>query len=157
MIRQLVSVLTLSSIMLAPAISLANEEGGAHGAAPAVEEKHSKTATQFFPKKEADKSMATRPEAPELLEPAFMTKVSGGSVTLKWKAVAGSTNYHFQLATDPNFKWLVKDEALFQGTSFQASGLEAGKHYYWRVAAQKGTNDPAYTKSGFNKSMFETH
>ncbi len=157
MIRRLFSILTLFSLLITPALSFANEEGEHAAAAPAVEEKHSKTATQFFPKKQADKTMATRPEAPELLEPAFMTKVTGGSVTLKWKEVAGSTNYHFQLATDPNFKWLVKDDFLFQGTSYQATGLEAGKHYYWRVAAQKGTNDPAYTKSGFNKSMFETH
>lgn len=157
MIRSLFAlVATVSVLTLTSALSFANE-GGEHTAAPAAEGKGSKTATNFFPKKQADKTLATRPESPELIEPAFMTKVTGGTVTLKWKEVAGATNYHLQLATDPNFKWLVKNDFLYQGTSFEATGLEAGKHYYWRVAAQKGTNEPAYTKSGFNKSMFETH
>jgi hypothetical protein len=150
-----------ASICLVATMAFANEssEAPAHKAEhkSLVEEKKSKTATNFFPKKEADKSLATRPAAPELVEPLFMTNVTNGAVTLKWKEVPGSTNYHLQLATDPNFKWLVVNETLFTGTYFEAKNLEAGKHYYWRVAAQKGTNEPAYTKSAFNKSMFETH
>ncbi len=130
-----------------------------HGSAhkSAFDEKKSKTATNFFPKKEADRTLAIRPVAPELLEPVFMTKVTNGAVTLKWKEVPGTTNYHLQLATDANFKWLVVNEVLYKGTYFEAKNLEAGKHYYWRVASQKGDNEPTYTKSGFNKSMFETN
>ena len=112
--------------------------------------------TSLFPPKQPNKALSTPPAATTLAEPAFMSKISGSEITLKWNAVEGVETYHLQVATDPVYKWLVADEKLYKGTSFQVKGLEAGKHYYWRVAAVKPENMNTFMKSEFARSMFET-
>ncbi len=110
----------------------------------------------LFPPKQPNKALSTPPSATTLAEPAFMAKISGAETTLKWSPVDGVETYHLQVATDPVYKWLVADEKLYKGTSFQVKGLEAGKHYYWRVAAVKPENMNTFMKSEFARSMFET-
>lgn len=110
----------------------------------------------LFPPPKPNKELATRPSKVELTEPAAFAQISGAQVTLKWKAAAGATTYRLQVATDPNFKWLKADEALYAGTSYDLKGLEAGKHYYWRVAGFKADNTSSYSQGDFSKSMFET-
>jgi hypothetical protein len=117
-------------------------------------ERHDQKAPLFV-QPEADLSKSTPPSAPELLEPEFMAKINGATTTLKWKSVAMADYYTVQLATDPNFKWLVANEFMHKSTSLEAKGLEAGKHYYWRVFAGKSSNEPSYTKSIAAKSMFQ--
>lgn len=137
--------------------AFATEHGkteAAHGAKH--EAKEERDNTTLFPAKLANKTVVTPPVATALEAPAFMAKVSDSAVTLKWKAVEGVTNYHIQVATDPNFKWLKADETLYPNTTFEVKELEKGKHYYWRVAAMKPENDPSYIKSPYVKSMFET-
>lgn len=112
--------------------------------------------TNLFPPKKADKTKATQPGKVSLSEPAFMAKIKASNVTLKWAAVESADAYHVQVATDPNFKWLVANENMHKNTSFDVTGLEKGKHYYWRVAAEKSDNDPSYFKGWFSTSMFET-
>jgi hypothetical protein len=112
--------------------------------------------TALFPPKVPDKAFSTVPNAPELMSPAFMKALSETSVKLEWKAVEGVEVYHVQVATDPNFKWLKSEQNLLKATSFDVADLEAGKSYYWRVAAVKPENMSTYTKSTFTKSMFKT-
>lgn len=110
----------------------------------------------LFPQPQADAEKRKVPEKPELAGPASFSKIEGGKVTLQWKAVEGADEYHVQLATDPNFKWLVANDYHVKATSFDASGLEPGKHYFWRVAAVKSHNWSTFRRSFFASSSFET-
>lgn len=156
--------LGLSIFIFALVISsktLANESApaAAHGKGEAKPERDN---TALFPPKKADKSMTTRPEKPELLEPAAMSEVKGDKVTLKWKEGTGATSFHLQVATDPNFKWIVQErmidekQKLFTETSFELTDLKPDQHYYWRVASLRTSNNAGYVKGEFSKSMFET-
>lgn len=120
---------------------------------------HSELATRMnslFPEKQKDPIVGSRPEITKLTAPKFLSKVAAGSVKLEWTAVENTTNYHVQVATDPNFKWLVANNTNVQGTSFEAANLEAGKRYFWRVASVKSDNISMFTKSIFVSSAFDT-
>ena len=110
----------------------------------------------LFPQPKQNKDKSTPPAKATLSEPAFMAKITGAKATLKWSAVSGAENYHLQVATDPNFKWLKVDDQFQKNTTYELTGLEAGKSYYWRVAAVKNSNDAMYIKGDYEKSMFET-
>lgn len=127
----------------------------AHAAAPAHGSAKSDPG-KLFPQPQMNKSKSTPPKKTELIEPAFQAQVPGTSVTLKWNAVDTAENYHLQVATDPNFKWLKVDDNFVKRPSFDVTGLEAGKKYYWRVAAVKNSNDPMFIKGPFEVSSFET-
>lgn len=117
-------------------------------------EEHNKP--ELFPKKQADHSIATRPEQVELLEPKALSVVTGNQITLKWKPTVTATHYKVQVATDPNFKWLVSENNTVNDTKFEVSGLEANKHYFWRVYSVKADNEPGWTSSFSQMSSFET-
>ncbi len=127
---------------------------GSHESAEASHESNHHN-TNFFPKKQADKTKASRLAQVELLEPKALSSVSGTSVTLKWKAVEGADNYRVQVATDPNFKWLVTQKDFLKETSLQVDGLQAGNHYFWRVYPWKDDNDPSWMSGFGNWSSFE--
>lgn len=110
--------------------------------------------TALFPPKAPVKSLTEPPEKSELLEPPAFASVPGPAVTLKWKPADKADSYHIQLATDPNFKWLVQDLQLYKDTSFEAKDLVSGQRYYWRVAGLRPGNDPGYAKGYFVKSTF---
>lgn len=109
----------------------------------------------LLPPPQADHAKVAKPAGVVLESPAAMSKVTGGSATLKWKEASGATGYLVQVATDANFKWLVANRSFHKGTSFEVKGLEAGKQYFWRVAGMKEDNDPSYLKGPFGRSMFE--
>lgn len=108
----------------------------------------------LFPPQMADKSRATMPEQAKLISPKFMSKVTADKQKLEWSASPTADAYHVQVATDPNFKWLVADDHWVKATSFEVSGLQKGKHYYWRVASVKSDNDAMAMKNNFVSSMF---
>ena len=110
----------------------------------------------LFPPPQANHSKISRPSKPELLEPSYRAQINSDTVTLKWSPVASADAYHLQVATDPNFKWLVVNQEIMSGNSFQLSNLEKSHHYFWRVAALKTDNDPTYMKGWFSLSTFET-
>lgn len=110
----------------------------------------------LFPPPKNDLSLSERPQKPELKSPAFFQKISDSKVTLEWAAVPNAEAYHVQVATDPNFKWLVKEEEMFKGTSLEVTGLEGGKHYFWRVSGERPGNKPSHTHGVFASSMFAT-
>jgi hypothetical protein len=110
----------------------------------------------LFPPPQANPSKVARPAKPELVEPAYRAQITGGTVNLKWSKVNSADAYHLQVATDPNFKWLVINQEILNGNSFQLNDLKKGEHYFWRVAALKTDNDPTYMKGWFSLSTFET-
>jgi hypothetical protein len=116
-------------------------------------EKHGKP--DFFPKKQADPNKAPHLGMAELLEPKALSPVSGTTVTLKWKAVVGADSYRVQVATDPNFKWLVSQQDFHKETSLQVNDLKSGQHYYWRVYAWKQDADPSWMSGFASASSFE--
>lgn len=140
------SVLTAVALSLT-LTSVAFAAGGGGG------KKH--TAGDVYPQPKPNHENAVEPGAVKLLEPAFNSSASD-SVTLKWQEATDAANYHVQVATDPNFKWLKVDQHMHSGTSFEVTGLEAGQHYYWRVAASNQTKWAGSTKGTFSKSMFVT-
>lgn len=145
MIKSLVILFSLLTLSLAHAGDTAP-----HGEGKAKHDPGS-----LFPQPKPNKVKSTLPKKTTLSEPAFMTKVSGGKVTLKWTAIPGIENYHLQIATDPNFKWLKVDNQFHKSTSYDLTELEAGKSYYWRVAGVKNSNDSMYIKGDYESSMFE--
>lgn len=95
------------------------------------------------------------PSKIEKLNPSFFSKINSNTVKLSWSTSAGSKLYHLQIAEDANFKWLVVDKNMFEGTSFEFTNLKSGSHYYWRVAGISPDNKEGYTKGPFSNSMFE--
>ena len=123
---------------------------------PSYEEKkahHAHVLNSLFPTKTADRSFSQIPVTPEATSPAFLAAVDK-TVTLKWTETYGSDSYHLQVATDPNFKWLVVNEKFIKDTSYVFTAPEADKKYYWRVAGRSSTNIPGYSKSNFAGSVF---
>jgi len=107
----------------------------------------------LFPTKQANTALADRPSVVEIKSPAFLSSVGSGPVKLEWNEVKGATDYHLQVATDPNFKWLVVNEKFVKEHSFNFTA-EAGKRYFWRVASYNGGNTNSFTKSNFVSSAF---
>lgn len=140
--------MTLALTSPSVAEEAAHGGGGHHGL--------SEKMNALFPQAQPNPDKRAVPAKPELAGPQYFSQVKGDKVTLQWKAVEGAEEYHVQLATDPNFKWLVANEYHVKATSFDAAGLEAGKHYYWRVAAVKPNNWSTFRRSFFATSMFET-
>lgn len=146
----LVSLLAFAMTLALSTPSLAEEgKGEGHENLPAK-------MNALFPPKEAQLEKRDLPAKPELSSPAYFSAIKGDKVNLQWKAVTGADEYHVQVATDPNFKWLVKEDFHNKATSFEVTGLEAGKHYFWRVAAVKSNNWTTFRKGFFAMSMFET-
>lgn len=148
----LVSLFAFALTLALTSPSLAADGGGHGGGHGGLTEKMN----ALFPQPEPKTEKREVPAKPELVAPTYFSSVNGDKVTLQWKAVEGADEYHVQVATDPNFKWLVSNENFAKGTSFEVTGLEAGKHYFWRVAAVKSHNWSTFRKSFFAMSMFET-
>jgi hypothetical protein len=138
----LVSVLVFVTALTTAVQTLANETGVDMNA--------------LFPPPQANVTLGERPDKPELTTPGYFQKISDSKVTLQWKASPNAEVYHVQVAKDPNFKWLVKEENLYKGTSLDVTGLEGGKHYFWRVSGMKPDNKAGHIQGFFSASMFET-
>ncbi len=110
----------------------------------------------LFPEKQKNPTVTARPTSVKLTSPKFLAKVSTPTVKLEWAAADGATSYHVQVATDPNFKWLVTNEHFVKTTSYDMANLQPGQKYYWRIASLKGENDSSFTKSLFISSVFAT-
>jgi len=74
-------------------------------------------------------STPTPPEPPTLVSP-------GTTITFKWNASSGATNYHLQVNTNPTFtETSLFDAEVGDVTSLGVTGLTLGTTYYWRVKA----------------------
>jgi len=101
------------------------------------------------------KEKAMSPSAIKKLSPAFFSSINSNTVKLSWTQSAGAKLYHLQIAEDANFKWLVVDKNMFEGTSFEFTNFKPASHYYWRVAGINPDNKESYIKGPFSSSMFE--
>lgn len=152
--------LTIQSIAKEP-MSLCNAKTAASAKECAPEkhdehDDHSALANRMnslFPEKQQQTELSKRPSAVELITPKFMSRVTSPA-KLEWKESTGADAYHLQIATDPNFKWLVVNEHFVKATSFEFSKAEAGQKYFWRVAAESTKNDAMFMKSNFVSSIF---
>jgi len=111
---------------------------------------------ELFPAPKADLSKSARPSKPELTDPSYRARIDSENVTLKWNQVSTADAYHLQVATDPNFKWLLVNEELLKANSYDVKGLAKGHHYFWRVAALKTNNASTFMKGWYSLSTFET-
>jgi hypothetical protein len=121
--------------------------------------KRQEQVAQIYPQLGINKAAVLRPEKVQLTAPAFLAKISGGSVTLKWSEAAGAQNYHVQVSKDAGFNnrsMYVAEEKFVSGTSFEVKNLEAGQKYFWRVASYNRDQESMYTKSPFASSVFQT-
>lgn len=144
-----VSLFAFAMTLALTCTSVAEEHGGGH-------EDLGKKMNSLFPPKEADMAAQAVPAKPELTSPEYFQAIKGETTTLKWKAAQGAQVYHVQVATDSNFKWLVAENHDVKDTSFEVTKLEAGKHYFWRVASVRPDNWKTFRKSYFATSIFET-
>lgn len=146
----LVSVLAFALTLALTSTSVAEEaQGGGHGNLP-------EKMNSLFPQPQAQPAKREVPGKPDLASPAFNTLVSRDKTSLQWKQVSGADEYHVQVATDPNFKWLVAEDFHVKATSFEATGLTAGTKYYWRVAAVNSKNWSTFRKGFYSMSSFQT-
>ncbi len=127
---------------------------GHKAAAPAGHGDHVSEMNSLFPEKKKNPKLAARPTVVELTGPKFLSQVNGGTAQLDWKEAKGANAYHLQVATDPNFKWLLIDEHFVKETSYKFTKAEPGQKYFWRVAAFNTENDSMFTKSNFSSSVF---
>ncbi len=132
------------------------KEVGHHTEADSKEEKVFEKMNSLFPERQKNAIQSERPLVVKLTAPQFLAKISGTAAKLEWSVVQGATHYHVQVATDPNFKWLVANDYWVKTNSFNATSLEPDRKYYWRVASIKDTNDAMFTKSVFVSSLFST-
>ncbi len=150
LIAVFIFALTLTLTLSLSPKALASEEG--HGGHEELAEKMN----SLFPEKQAKMAARQAPEKPTLTSPTYFAAITGNNVKLQWTAVQEAEEYHVQVATDPNFKWMVKEDFAHKENSFDLTDLEAGKKYFWRVSAVKPNNWKTFRKSYFATSMFET-
>jgi hypothetical protein len=158
----LVLVFTFLTVLVISSSTFAANSKGDHSDDPAVakeKEKRAKTVVrleEFLPTKKPDAGKNIVPEKTVLESPTYFQAIQGATATLKWKAVEAANHYHLQVATDPNFKWLVLNEYEVAAPSYELKDLQPGQHYFWRVNAVIQNNEDTFRKSGFVTSMFET-
>lgn len=146
----LVSVLAFAFTLSLTSTSVAEQaHGGGHENLP-------EKMNSLFPQPQAQLNKRNVPAKPELASPAFNSQITGDRASLQWKQVAGAEEYHVQIATDPNFKWLIAEDFHVKATSFEATGLTAGTKYFWRVAGVNNKNWSTFRKSFFSMSSFQT-
>lgn len=144
--------------------------GGGEAAAPDVSNQKGKKASadwsykrhkqvaQVYPGHPVQKDPVTRPEKVQLLNPAFLAKVTGPAVKLEWNPAGRAQHYHVQVSKDAGFNnqsMYVADDKWVSGTTFEVTNLEPGVKYFWRVAAQNKDQEAMYSKSLFVNSAFE--
>ncbi len=133
----------------------------AHEGKHSEKENHGKHLTKkmnsLYPEKQKNPALSARPQKVKLTSPKFLATAAIPSVKLEWAESEGATSYHVQVATDPNFKWLVANENFVKTNSYQVSNLQPGQKYFWRVASVKDENDSSFTKSLFVSSIFTTN
>jgi hypothetical protein len=110
----------------------------------------------LYPQPKPNLDNGRQPGKVDLTQPAFRATITSPNVILKWKASKDAKNYHLQVATDPNFKWLKVDEHLLAETEYEVRQLEENKHYYWRVAPTNQERWAGSTKGYYSSSMFQT-
>ncbi|WP_142713041.1 leucine-rich repeat domain-containing protein [Fodinibius sediminis] len=77
--------------------------------------------------------------AVSLIAPSDGSTNSTASLTLEWEELTEANGYNVQLATSSDFFSPIVDENV-TSASFDVSGLENGRQYFWRVQATGDNN-----------------
>ncbi len=87
------------------------------------------------------------PTAPALLAPAAnAVEQPTSGLVFQWRALAGATNYTFQLGTDSTFvTGLVKNDTTLTDTARTITGLAQNTRYFWRVAGRNAGGPGPFT------------
>lgn len=141
----------MKSCMLAMILNLITLQLLAAGDAHQGEDKAYRN---YLPPKKAQSAKAKAPAQVSLLSPKAFEVINSAEAQLTWQASPTADSYHVQVATDPNFKWLIHNVTDVKDTNFKATQLPKGQ-VFWRVAAQKSGNMAAHWKSIFQASSFE--
>ncbi len=74
------------------------------------------------------------PEPPVLTEPQNKATKQPTTLTIKWAAQNGATQYHIQVSKTADFSSDIDIDRTVQSNSADISGLANGTVYYWRIA-----------------------
>lgn len=88
------------------------------------------------------------PAQTTLIAPADAASDVGTLPTFSWSAVAESSSYRLEVATDSGFNNIVVDEVV-AGTSFTGATLLTNTTYYWRVSAENGCGQSTSASAQF--------
>ncbi|MDE2400513.1 MAG: FecR domain-containing protein [Burkholderiales bacterium] len=83
--------------------------------------------------------LKARPEPPMASWPTPRGIVQGTAAKLAWAQQTEAASYHVQVARDPEFKELLRDEASVKVASFSADLLPGA--YFWRLASVRPDGD----------------
>ncbi|MFH1196327.1 MAG: FlgD immunoglobulin-like domain containing protein [bacterium] len=72
---------------------------------------------------------------PGLIYPPSNSSDIPVSFNFEWEPVNGADKYHLQLSQNLGFSMIVTEDSLIAGNSYNISGLENNKNYYWRIKA----------------------
>jgi hypothetical protein len=84
--------------------------------------------------------LKARPEAPLPSSPAPRAKLIGSRADLAWSANPQAQSYRLRVASNADFKTVLRDVRGVSGVTTQLQDLPAGV-YYWQLASVRGDND----------------
>ncbi|MFP4528590.1 MAG: hypothetical protein ACLFQX_08585 [Candidatus Kapaibacterium sp.] len=76
------------------------------------------------------------PARPALLSPYDNSVDVPVNARLAWREYPSAAEYRLQVSANADFSEPIIDESGISGTSFDASGLEEGKQYFWRIGTE---------------------
>lgn len=86
------------------------------------------------------------PTAPIQILPTDATiNVHPAALALIWQSQTRASSYRVQLATDPDFTNIIKDESVTGGAIDVSGLLVYGTQYYWRLSASNSTGTSAWS------------
>ena len=85
------------------------------------------------------------PVAPQLLLPANGATYIPETVMLSWDSIPDATGYTLQLSHDPEFA-LLTGGGRTTTASYEISGLTLDSTYHWRVRAENGVGESAWSR-----------
>jgi murein tripeptide amidase MpaA len=86
---------------------------------------------------------------PELHLPTDGSSGLPPSLVLTWHPGLRATTYDLQVAHDPGFTMIVREDSLIADTTFGISGLDVDSTYYWRVRSRNSYGISAWTEPGW--------
>ena len=77
---------------------------------------------------------------PILVSPNNFATGVPDSGTFRWNAIAGAALYKLMLSEEQDFSSTIIDDSTLTGTSYNYSGLDKNRTYYWKVSGKSANN-----------------
>ena len=97
------------------------------------------------------------PGAPDLVSPENESVDQATEPVLIWTGVVQAAGYRLQVAKDINFTTIVIDEEVVGDTTYQATDLQEGMTYYWRVKANNEAGPGDWSEVREFTTQISTH